>query len=323
VDASFTDVSSDFESAFGPSTSGTRRVEARLQEDVAIVPALSASAGVQLLRERGSSSFITGPAAETIPIERSVTGAYGELRFVGGERLFVTGGLRLERLERSAVEADPRAFVPRPAFPAQTVSSWNPKVAASYLLTRPGGPRATRLRASAGTGIRPPDAFEIAFTDNPDLAPERSRSVDAGIEQQFDGGALLASYTFLSTEVLSVDGLERLAPAPFQVGDALIRRPRHQGLIEATYVSSRMSAFADLTLRSQILDLEPNYGSFGGLFFSAGYSVLNAGVSIPIRRGVEVYARGLNLADRSYEETLGYPALGRSAMVGVRVAAGR
>jgi outer membrane receptor protein involved in Fe transport len=64
-------------------------------------------------------------------------------------------------------------------------------------------------------------------------------------------------------------------------------------------------------------------GAFELEFFSAGYSVLNAGLSIPVRSGVEVYARGLNLADRSYEETLGYPALGRSAMVGVRVAAGR
>jgi hypothetical protein len=38
---------------------------------------------------------------------------------------------------------------------------------------------------------------------------------------------------------------------------------------------------------------------------------------------VDVFARGMNLFDRTYEETLGYPALQRSGMVGVRVAVGR
>src|SRR5207245_145360 len=61
-----------------------------------------------------------------------------------------------------------------------------------YLLAGPvnaGSRVSTRLRASGGTGIRPPNAFEIAFTNNPNLKPERNRSFDAGIEQQFGGGA--------------------------------------------------------------------------------------------------------------------------------------
>jgi outer membrane receptor protein involved in Fe transport len=51
------------------------------------------------------------------------------------------------------------------------------------------------VRVAAGTGIRPPDAFEIAFTDNPGLAPERSRSVEAGLVQTFAGGAVQADAT--------------------------------------------------------------------------------------------------------------------------------
>src|ERR1700676_1962031 len=157
---------------------------------------LGASAGVELMRERGSSTFITGSTGQTTPIDRSVTGAYGEVRAVGRERLFVTGGLRLEHLTRDPVEPDPDGFPPRPAFPSQTINSLNPKIAVSYLVTRPGQRRAaTRLRASAGTGIRSPNAFEIAFTDNPALRPERSRSFDAGIEQQLAGGA----YSFGAT----------------------------------------------------------------------------------------------------------------------------
>jgi outer membrane cobalamin receptor len=42
-----------------------------------------------------------------------------------------------------------------------------------------------------------------------------------------------------------------------------------------------------------------------------------------VHRAVEVFARGANLLDRTYEEILGFPALGRNGVVGVRVAVGR
>ena len=62
---------------------------------------------------------------------------------------------------------------------------------------------------------------------------------------------------------------------------------------------------------------------FGGVFFSPGYWVANAGISVPLGRRLDVFARVLNVADREYEETLGYPALGRSGLIGVRIASGR
>ncbi len=379
IEASYTDISGEYVSAFDPSepsTSGTRRLDARIQEDVAFTSALGSSVGVELTRERGSSTLVTGSAGRPIPIDRALTGAYAELRFVQQNRLFLTGGVRLEHLMRDALEPDPNSFSPRPAFPSQTINAVNPKLAVSYALRQPAeGRAATRFHASAGTGIRPPNAFEIAFTDNPNLQPERSRSFDLGIEQQFEGGAyhlaataffnryddlivtvgrslrdasryrtdnisnararglelsgearlprglaVGASHTFLATEILSVDGLERLAPAPFAVGDPLIRRPRHQSAATVRYSNVRLSAFAELLQRSRTLDLEPNFGGFGGLFFASGYSTINAGVSVPIGGHLQVFARGLNLTNRKYEETLGYPALGRSGMVGVRVA---
>ena len=123
--------------------------------------------------------------------------------------------------------------------------------------------------------------------------------------------------------MLSVDGLAATAPPPFKVGDALIRRPRHQGAVDLTWGRGRVTAFGELTSRSQVLDVEPNYGAFGGLFFAPGYTVANAGASLRVTNQLAVYARVLNLADRAYEETLGYPALRRSAIVGLRVAAGR
>ena len=53
------------------------------------------------------------------------------------ERLFVTGGIRAEHITRDGVEANVSQFSARPPFPAQTVNSLNPKIAVSYLLTRP------------------------------------------------------------------------------------------------------------------------------------------------------------------------------------------
>ena len=69
----------------------------------------------------------------------------------------------------------------------------------SWLLS-PDGPGQganawTRVHAAGGTGIRPPDAFEIAFTNNPELKPERSRSLELGVTQAFAGGAIYLDAT--------------------------------------------------------------------------------------------------------------------------------
>ncbi|PYR14518.1 MAG: hypothetical protein DMG00_03230 [Acidobacteria bacterium] len=356
IDLNVFDLSSQFTSSFGPSTSGTRRVDGRVQEDVAVNRSFAASGGVEAISERASSTFITGADGTPGPIRRAVTGTFGEVRYVASERLFVTGGARLEHLSRNR----------------QRINSLNPKAAVSFVA------KATRLHASAGTGIRPPDGFEIAFTDNPNLKPERSRSVDGGVEQRFAGDALVAgataffnryddllvtvgrslrdasryktdnisnaqargleltldarprprlslraSYAWVDTQILSVDGLAAIAPPPFKVGDPLLRRPKHQGAIDLVYTHGRVSAFADLTTRGRALDVEPSFGASGGLFFSPGYAVGNAGASIRFTRNFDVYARVLNVTDRAYEEALGFPALRRSAIVGVRVAAGR
>ena len=376
LEASFTDLSSDFTSPYGPSASGSRRFDSRIQEDIALSSALGASAGLEIISEQGASTYVTGGAGQEIPIERGMIGVFAEGRAAWRDRLFVTGGLRLDHVSRHALEADPLAFQPRPAFAEQTIDSVNPKIAVNYLLTPPGATRSTtRLRASAGTGIRPPNVFEIAFTDNPGLQPERSRSVDLGIEQQLAGGAFIitatgffnryddlivtvgraigvasryrtdnvsnararglelsadarlpvglaihAAYTWLDTEILSADGVQA-APAPFKVGDALIRRPRHQGAFHLTYARSGLMTFAEVLGRGKTLDLEPSFA--GTTYICPGYTVLNAGAGFDVTRNLQVFVRALNLTDREYEETLGYPARRRSGIVGVRIAAGR
>src|SRR5262249_40019565 len=134
VEANDTDISSDFTSPFGPSTSGTDRFDGRVQEDVAISGSLGLSAGVEFLRERGASTFVTGTSGTPIPVYRSDLGTFAEMRYSAYQRLFLTGGLRLEHLIRDPVEGDP--VVDRPFFPSQSVDSFNPKVGISYVLSR-------------------------------------------------------------------------------------------------------------------------------------------------------------------------------------------
>ena len=368
-----------FQSAFGESESDTRRLHGRLQTDAALSSSIGVSGGVELLRERARSTFITAGAVQ-VPIERRVIGTFGEARWHAGDRVSVTAGVRAEHIQRDRLPGDPSAFSPRPDFDTDTVVSLNPKVAAAWLVSHrspaDGARSWTRVRAAAGTGIRPPDAFEIAFTDNPSLRPERSRSLEAGVTQAIAGGAvqfegtlfandyddliisvgrfrdaseyrtdnisnararglelgaslrtvrgldLRVAYTFLDTEILAVD-LAGEAPPPFVVGDRLLRRPRHQASITAGWTADRISLFASAHLRGETLDVEPSFGAFGGLFPNPGYRTTSAGGSARIGRGVTAYARLENLFNRAYEDVFGFPSPGRTAYVGVRVAASR
>jgi outer membrane cobalamin receptor len=333
-----------------PSESKTRRTHARVQTDAVLTAGFSASGGVEWIREDASSTFIT-----TGPVKRNFTGTFGEVRWNGHERFTLQAGVRRD------------------------LDTTNPKVSAAWLVAgEPStGARAwTRVRASAGTGMRPPDAFEIAFTDNPALKPERSKSFEVGVTQALAGGIVTldattffneyddliisvgrlseisryrtdnisnararglelsaawrggpstlvrGSYTFLDAEIRAIDRTSQ-APPPYHVGDRLLRRPTHQASVDVTWTRTRVSAFATLIARGVTLDAEPAFGPSGGLYENPARAVVDFGGSFRIVRGVDLYARVLNLFDKAYEEVLGFPAPGRTAFAGVRFAAGR
>jgi vitamin B12 transporter len=113
------------------------------------------------------------------------------------------------------------------------------------------------------------------------------------------------------------------APSPFTAGQPLLNRPRHQWAIDASAARGRASAWLRGGGRGRVLAVEPSYGTFGGLFDANGYNVWNAGASWRVSRRIEVFGRIENLFDRQYEEVFGFPALGRGAMAGLRIAASR
>ena len=71
------------------------------------------------------------------------------------------------------------------------MSRANPKLAAAYVL-RPD----RAVHASVRNGHPAASGFELAFTDNPQLKPERTRSVDAGVEQKLFRNLLLLDATY-------------------------------------------------------------------------------------------------------------------------------
>ena len=118
-----------------------------------------------------------------------------------------------------------------------------------------------------------------------------------------------------------MDNAPGQAPSPYAVGDPLVRRPGGQGLLDVTWTNDRVRAMLTINGRGDVTDLEPNRVS--SLYTNPGYVTTIAGASFAIGSGVEVFGRVTNLFNQSYEEVLGYPALGRAAMIGVRVARSR
>lgn len=367
----------DFRTPFGTSRGDTGRTHGRVQLDAALSTAVAVSTGIEGVREHGGSTYITD-GITPIPVQRSTVGAFADVRWQPQARLAVNAGARVEHIDRAALAADPSPFTARPAFAADTRTSVNPKITVAWTLVPQQDERgpSTRVHAAAGTGIRPPDAFELAFTNNPALKPERNRSLEAGVTQTIAGGAVQAdatwfdnryddliisvgrlstasryttdnianarargaelglawrpsaafsargSYTYLDTAVLAVDGAGQ-APSPFRVGDRLLRRPRQQGSLDVTFSHARLQTFATAALRGTTLDVEPNFGTFGGLFENHGHAVVTTGAAFTVMPFVTVYGRVANLFGADYEDVFGYPALGRTAYVGVRLAARR
>jgi outer membrane cobalamin receptor len=354
--ASFFLENSGYASPYGFSFDKDIRGQFETRSIVSVRPWYTAAFGVSLTREEVKNTYISNDNFNPFTIRRDDAGIYWENRFQAGGRLFFNVGVRGEIIRTP--------FIPentgdgRPAFPANNVSKINPKLAATYVV-RAG----TRLHASFGTGIRPPGGLELAFTDNPALKPERTASLDFGVEQRllrdrlsldatyfynrfYDlivslGGdlavlsafqtanlsnaraqgmelsgryrparwmSLAASYTYLDTAILSLNGSTGLAPLYFRVGQELIRRPAQSGSFVSTFSRGRVTANVTGYFRGSDLDVDPTYGASVGLFPNRGFADLGVNLNVRIVAGVTAYGNLRNALNQSYEEVLGYPA---------------
>jgi outer membrane cobalamin receptor len=163
----------------------------RAQGDARTVVSVSAhdvaAVGFTAANEQMQSTYVADASFDVFPLSRYDISGYAENRFQAG-RVSVNAGVRADWIRTGAIPTDGYS---RPFFPENTLVRVNPKIAGSFALAP-----ATRAHASFGMGIRPPDGFELAFTNNPGLKPERTRSVDGGIEQRLFHDLVLLDATY-------------------------------------------------------------------------------------------------------------------------------
>ena len=162
-------------------------------------------AGFEYNREEFENTYVavysTNPNGVPFTLPRNTIAFFAEDRWSPGARWFVNAGLRVDVINTGSLPGDGLgAFGTRPFIPANAVTQADPRISVAYLPreTTNGAFGTTRIHSSFGTGIRPPNGFELGFTDNPNLKPERNISVDAGVEQAMwsDKAALDVTYFY-------------------------------------------------------------------------------------------------------------------------------
>jgi outer membrane cobalamin receptor len=359
-----------YESPFGPWRTRQARASVGSETQISLAEGDVLAAGFEYQREGFRNTYITDERASDFPLLRNNLGWFAENRYQTGGRLFLNTGLRLENIRTSSLPAD--AWGTRPKIAGRDSLALSPKLSVAFL-PRPGGP--TKFHASTGTGLRAPNGFELGFTDNPRLQPERTTSFDAGIEREFAArravvdltyfhnryhdlivtlsgsvaalsrfqsdnlansraqglevsGALRpvewmslnGHYTWLKSEVLSLDRAPGRALGPLHPGQSLLRRPEHSAAwLAAWHVRRlRLRMNTGAVMRSAVLDVDPLRGLGGGVFHNPGYVRADLGAEVALSREVALYGRLYNFSDDRYEEALGYPALRRSFVAGLK-----
>ena len=111
-----------------------------------------------------------------------------------------------------------------------------PRVAASWLVSAGNdGPGSTRVRASVGRGIKEPLFIQSyspspSFLGNPNLAPERSRGFDLGLEQRFAGDRAAVELTYFANHFDDLISLGPFDPVTFNAQYENIGETRASGL---------------------------------------------------------------------------------------------
>ena len=239
-----------YKSQFGTSFNKDLRGTADARTTVSVSDGYTLAFGVAWWREEVKNTFITDLSSQVFPLTRNQEGIYVENRFRFGKRLNVNAGARAEVFETPTI---PAGFG-RPVFADHTMTRVNPKIAAGFAASSQ-----TRAHASFGTGIRPPGGFDLAFTNNPALKPERTLGVDAGVEQQL-GNRLSVDATYFynrySDLIVSLGGsLARLGS--FKTDNLANSRARGAELSARFRPSAAVSVIGNYTyLDTAILSLD-------------------------------------------------------------------
>lgn len=166
------------------SANDLERLNASLRTTAELAQALRLTVGADYLHEDGESlGYLEFAPGMRIPadyaLDRSVVGAFGEIRFNASDSTILQASVRHDEPDEVSGE-----------------TTW--KAGALYLFH--GG--ASRLRLNAGTGFKLPSFFALGhpLVGNPDLRPEKSRSIDAGITRVLGEDAAAVGVTLFAVE---------------------------------------------------------------------------------------------------------------------------
>jgi vitamin B12 transporter len=156
-----------------------------------------------------------------------------------------------------------------------------------------------------GTG----PGFGFGYFFNTDRARARGTNIT--------GEAKVARWLMLKANYTYDDSLILEAANPFDPtqlpGNRLPRRPVNSGSLTALASWRRLGVVLSGYFSGQRTDSD---FLFLGLARTPGYARFDLATTYQFTRGVSVYLRAANLFDKSYQDALGYPALGREVRVG-------
>ena len=299
--------------------------------------AVSAIAGIEVIEEVAQSSYRSesafGPYTEDLPEKSARTnGGFLQVRGQPMEGLILEGSARLD---------DNQRFDPR--------GTW--RFAPQYVF----GGRATKIRASVGTGYKAPSLYQI-FSPYGDrnLMPERSVGWDIGIEQSFCERDVLFEANYFNnklTNLINFDpttflfqnineartrgvevtarwsissNLDLLAnytytdPTDAETGQRLLRRARNMADFSASYrFAKRYTLIGGYTVVGERLDLDFSGGGAERIGLP-GYGLLRIGVQAELTERILLNIQVNNVLDKRYNEVNGYGTFGFGAYAGLR-----
>jgi vitamin B12 transporter len=327
----------------------TRRQKIDYQSDITLPFGHFLTAGTEVERQTGT---IGDPSWAPLEARRTNYGAYVQDQWAFRNRLFASGGIRLEHNQSFGFFPAPRLGLAFHLHQSAAGSPWG----------------LTKLTGSFGLGIKEPSLVE-SFSDspyfrgNPNLRPEKSAGYDFGLEQHLGGGVfqavffathyrdqigyivtdyttyfgtfinlgkararglelssrqqfgaweLIAEYTFLDSEILESASSDPI----YARGQGLLRRPRHSGSLELRWKPvPRLLLGATGILVGERVDSD---FSGLGLTRNPGYGTLNFLAEYRLGGTVSLFASVRNARNRQYMEVLGYPALRAHFRIGLR-----
>jgi len=226
------------------------------------------------------------------------------------------------------------------------------KVAPGYHIAATG----TTLKATYGTGFKAPSLAQLFApgTGNPTLRPETSKGWDFGFEQTAWKDKLTFGSTFFRNDI---DNLILFGPPPayattftgkarlegvessvslrpsadwkIDMGHVytlsqdrsfsreLLRRPRHQGTLGATYQYS-LNGDVGMNARYSSTRRDGDIVTFTPLYVKA-FTTFDLNTNYKLNQHITFYGRLDNLLDKRYEEVSGYSQPGLSVFGGVKL----